>query len=107
MQQTEHVDFIGSVEFLAAKAGIQLNYTSTGQSKDRARRKRLIEGMETAVEWYHQRLLTALDARPARDYLRSRGIDGEIARQFRIGWAPMNGTHWRLRLVSKRKFSMM
>ncbi|MEK9884831.1 MAG: DNA primase [Acidimicrobiaceae bacterium] len=88
VQQTEHVDFIGSVEFLAAKAGIQLNYTSTGQSKDRARRKRLIEGMETAVEWYHQRLLTAPDARPARDYLRSRGIDGEIARQFRIGWAP-------------------
>lgn len=88
VQQTEHVDFIGSVEFLAAKAGIQLNYTSTGQSKDRARRKRLIEGMETAVEWYHQRLLSALDARPARDYLRSRGIDGEIARQFRIGWAP-------------------
>ena len=88
VQQTEHVDFIGSVEFLAAKAGIQLNYTSTGQSKDRARCKRLIEGMETAVEWYHQRLLTARDARPARDYLRSRGIDGEIARQFRIGWAP-------------------
>ena len=88
VQQTEHVDFIGSVEFLAAKAGIQLNYTSTGQSKDRARRKRLIEGMETAVDWYHQRLLTAPDARPARDYLRSRGIDGEIARQFRIGWAP-------------------
>jgi len=88
VQQIEHVDFIGSVEFLAAKAGIQLNYTSTGQSKDRARRKRLIEGMETAVEWYHQRLLTAPDARPARDYLRSRGIDGEIARQFRIGWAP-------------------
>jgi len=88
VQQTEHVDFIGSVEFLAAKVGIQLNYTSTGQSKDRARRKRLVEGMETAVEWYHQRLLTAPDARPARDYLRSRGIDGEIARQFRIGWAP-------------------
>lgn len=88
VQQTEHLDFIGSVEFLAAKAGIQLNYTSTGQSKDRARRKRLIEGMETAVEWYHQRLLTAPDARPARDYLRSRGIDGDIARQFRIGWAP-------------------
>ena len=40
------------------------------------------------VEWYHQRLLTAPDARPARDYLRSRGIDGDVARQFRLGWAP-------------------
>ena len=33
----------------------------------------------------------------------ARGIDGEIARQFRIGWAPMNGTHWRRRLVLKKK----
>ena len=107
MQQTEHVDFIGSVEFLAAKAGIQLNYTSTGQSKDRARRKRLIEGMETAVEWYHQRLLTALDARPARDYLRSRGLTAKLLASFASAGHPMNGTHWRLRLVLKRKFSMM
>ena len=40
-----------------AKAGIQLTYTSTGQSKERARRKRLVEAMSTAVDWYHQRLL--------------------------------------------------
>ena len=44
--------------------------------------------MAQAVEWYHQRLLTAPDARPARDYLRGRGIDGDVARQFRLGWAP-------------------
>ena len=28
------------------------------------------------------------DAGPARDYLRSRGYDGEVVRQFRLGWAP-------------------
>ncbi len=44
--------------------------------------------MERAVEWYHQRLLESPDARGARDYLRSRGIDGELARQFKLGWAP-------------------
>lgn len=88
VEQIEHTDFVGAVEFLAAKAGIQLTYTSTGQSKERARRKRLVDAMEQAVEWYHQRLLTAPDARPARDYLRSRGLDGAVARQFRLGWAP-------------------
>ena len=30
---------------LAGKAGIQLRYTTTGQSKERARRKRLVETM--------------------------------------------------------------
>jgi len=88
VQEIDHLDFVGAVEQLASRAGIQLNYTSTGQSKERARRKRLIEAMEQAVEWYHQRLLTAPDARPARDYLRDRGIKGDIARQFKIGWAP-------------------
>ena len=28
------------------------------------------------------------DAGPARDYLRSRGYDGDVVRQFRLGWAP-------------------
>lgn len=88
IQEIEHVDFPGAVEHLAAKAGIQLRYTSTGQSKERARRKRLVEAMNDAVEWYHQRLLTSPDARAARDYLRRRNLHGDIARQFKLGWAP-------------------
>jgi DNA primase len=88
VQEIEHVDFVEAVERLAGKAGIQLNYTSTGQSKERARRKKLVEAMSAAVEWYHQRLLTASDARAARDYLRQRGLAGDTARQFKLGWAP-------------------
>ena len=88
VQETEHTDFVGSVEHLANRAGIQLTETSPGQNQQRARRKQLIDAMNTAVEWYHQRLLTAPDARPARDYLRSRGLAGDIARQFKLGWAP-------------------
>ena len=57
VQEIEHLDFPGAVEHLAAKAGMQLTYTSTGQSKERARRKQLVEAMERAVEWYHQRLI--------------------------------------------------
>ena len=88
VQEIEHVDFVGAVEQLAGRAGIQLTYTSSGQSKERARRKRLVEAMEAAVEWYHRRLIEDPAARPARDYLRSRGITGEVARRFRLGWAP-------------------
>jgi len=88
VQEIEHLDFPGAVEHLAAKAGIQLNYTTTGQSQERARRKQLTEAMNEAVEWYHQRLLTDPAARVARDYLRRRGLDGDVARQFKLGWAP-------------------
>ncbi len=88
VQEIEHTDFPGSVEYLANRAGIQLTETSPGQSEHRARRKRLVAAMNQAVEWYHDRLLTAPDARQARDYLRQRGLAGDIARQFKLGWAP-------------------
>jgi DNA primase len=88
VQEIEHVDFVTAVEKLASRAGITLTYTSGGESKDRQRRKKLIEAMEAAVEWYHQRLLTSADARAARDYLRDRGLAGDVARRFKLGFAP-------------------
>ena len=56
--------------------------------RDHKRRSELLDAMERAVEWYHERLLRSPDAGPARDYLRSRGYDGDVVRQFRLGWAP-------------------
>jgi len=88
IQDIEHVDFVGAVEHLASKVGLTLTYTSAGQGRDRQHRKVLIELVDRAVSWYHERLLTSPDARAARDYLRSRGISGDVARQFRLGWAP-------------------
>ena len=88
VQEIDHVDFVGAVEQLAAKAGIQLTYTTAGHSKERARRKQLIDAMTKAIDWYHDRLLNDPAAREARDYLRSRGLAGDVARTFKIGWAP-------------------
>ncbi|MEY3618192.1 MAG: primase, partial [Actinomycetota bacterium] len=88
VQEIEHVDFVTAVEKLAGRAGITLTYTSGGESQDRQRRKKLVGAMEAAVDWYHERLLTSPDAREARDYLRQRGLSGDVARRFRLGYAP-------------------
>jgi len=88
VQEIDHVDFGQAVEKLASRSGITLHYTTGGEGKDRQRRKKLVEALDAAVEWYHQRLLTSPDARAARDYLRQRGLSGDVARQFRLGWAP-------------------
>lgn len=88
VQSMEHLDFIGAVEKLAGKFGIELHYTSGAGSGERKHRKDLQELMERAVEWYHTRLLQSPDARSAREYLRARDLGGDVARQFKIGWAP-------------------
>ncbi|MEO5724148.1 MAG: DNA primase, partial [Ilumatobacteraceae bacterium] len=90
VQEIDHLDFVAAVEKLASKAGVQLRYTTGGEGRDHQRRRQLIEVMDKAVEWYHQRLLTGTGAevRAARDYLRRRGLAGDVARTFKLGWAP-------------------
>jgi len=83
----EHLDFVDAVRRLADKAGITINEDANA-GRDTQRRKVFLDAMERATEWYHQRLLVGADAGQARDYLRSRGYDGDVVRQFRLGWAP-------------------
>jgi len=88
VREIEHLEFAEAVERLAAKVGVQVRYDRAAVSQDRQRRDRLVEVMKKAVDWYHQRLLSGDDAAPARSYLRSRGYDGDVVRQFHLGWAP-------------------
>ena len=88
VREVEHLDFAEAMERLASRAGIQLRYDDAAVSRDHQRRARLVEAMARAVDWYHQRLLSAADGGRARDYLRSRGYDGETVRTYTLGWAP-------------------
>jgi DNA primase len=88
VREIEHLDFVGAVEKLAGRAGITLRYTDHDQGESRKKRTRLVEALERAVDWYHERLLSSPDAATARGYLRSRGLDGDDVRSYRIGWAP-------------------
>lgn len=89
VQEIERLDFVGAVERLAGKVGVELRYTSGPQGgKDRKRRQLLLDAVAAAADWYHERLLGGTDAREARDYLRGRSLAGDVARTFRLGWAP-------------------
>ncbi len=88
VREIEHLDFVGAVEVLAAKAGITLRYSDKDEGEGRKQRARLIDAMAKAVEWYHQRLLDGGDAAKARGYLRKRGLGSEQVRAYQVGWAP-------------------
>ncbi len=87
VRAVEHLDFVEAVHRLADRAGMTIR-EDAHSGRDSQRRKILLDIMEQAVEWYHRRLLDGPDAGRARDYLRSRGYDGEVVRRFRLGWAP-------------------
>jgi DNA primase len=88
VMQKEQVDFPTAVERLANKTSITLRYTDRSEGEGRKRRARLVDTMARAVAWYHERLLSGPDAGAARRYLRERGLDGTVVRDFQIGWAP-------------------
>jgi DNA primase len=88
VREKEQLDFVGAVEWLAGKADITLRYTDRQEGESRKRRARLVDTVAKAVAWYHERLLSGPDAGTARSYLRARGLDGDVVREFQIGWAP-------------------
>jgi DNA primase len=88
VREVEHLGFPEAVEWLAARAGITLRYSDRNEAEGRKRRARLVEIMGRAIAWYHERLLSAPDAGAARRYLRERGLDGDVVREFQLGWAP-------------------
>ena len=88
VRDKEGLDFVGAVEWLAAKCGVTLRYTERAEGEGRKRRARLLDHMAAAVAWYHQRLLSGADAGAARSYLRQRGLDGDVVREYQMGWAP-------------------
>src|SRR5579863_75542 len=89
VRQTQGVDFVEAVERLAGRAGITIRLEGGGQAdKDRGRRRQLLDALGKAAAFYHERLLSHQDAGRARQYLRSRGYDGDTVRRFQLGYAP-------------------
>lgn len=88
VQEIDKLDFVSAVESLAVRYGISLRYTTPDEGTTRARKQNLLDAVAKAAEFYHQSLLDDPDAGAARSYLRSRGYDREVVRQYKLGWAP-------------------
>ena len=88
IREMENLDFVGAVERLANRAGIEIRYTSHVEKAFHKRRRTLLDAVARARDFYHRRLMHEADAGPARAYLRSRGYEGGIVRRYRVGWAP-------------------
>jgi DNA primase len=87
LSETQGLDFNEAVEELARRAGIQIT-SDAGADRRRGKRNTLHDAVRRAIEVYHNRLRTGADAGPARAYLRSRGYDGDVVDEYRIGYAP-------------------
>jgi DNA primase len=87
----EHLDFPSAVRKLAARAGVPvIEERGAGGDDDRQHetRRALLQLHAEATEWFHENLVKGNIGKPARDYLKKRGIDRRIADDWQIGFAP-------------------
>lgn len=87
VMETQALSFPEALEWLAQRANITLT-RDPRQAKSRGERQRLIEAVEAAADFYHDRLRTSSDAGGARAYLRGRGFDADAVSHFKLGYAP-------------------
>jgi DNA primase len=90
VEKLEQVDFVGAIESLAKRFGVEIEYEEISPEADRARRQkeRLGQLLDRATVFYERLLWESDQAAFVRDYLASRGLGDEVCRQFRLGYAP-------------------
>jgi DNA primase len=93
VQETENLDFVGAIEWLAERFRVTLEYeeSSPRQEEARRRRDRLNRLLEETTAYFERLLWEGDGAAPVREYLAERGLGEEIAREFRLGLSPGNG----------------
>ena len=88
----DHMEFVEAIETLAASLGLEIPYEkgSAPVRPDKQQLEPLYELLEKCARFYQAALR---DTQEAIDYLKDRGISGETARDYGIGYAPPGWTN--------------
>ena len=87
VMKREGLSFVEAVKKLAAARNIVIEEREDPQA---GQRKRLLALHAELAAFYQRCLGTAKEAAPARAYLKSRDLSGEIVERFQIGYAPLS-----------------
>ncbi|HEY6075865.1 MAG TPA: DNA primase, partial [Gaiella sp.] len=87
VQETENLDFVGAIEWLAERFRVPLEYDESSPREDaaRQRRERLTALLEQATAYFERMLWETEAGAPVREYLAGRALREETTREFRLG----------------------
>lgn len=84
----ERMGFPQAVEVLADAAGLEVPKEAAVFQEQPEQKKNIYAILEKTSDYFRQQLKNHPQKQRAVDYLRQRGLSGEIARDFDIGYAP-------------------
>jgi DNA primase len=90
VQKKEGLDFVGALEHLADRFNVELELENEDPAAARRRiqQARLTELLRRTADFYVRHLWESKEAAHAREYLAARGLDEQLLREFRVGYAP-------------------
>ncbi|WP_428242302.1 DNA primase [Gynuella sp.] len=85
----ERLDFTAAVEELARFVGMEVPREESPQQREQHKlQSQLYQVLKRASELYYQNLKAHEQRHQAVNYLKTRGLSGQIAKHFQIGFAP-------------------
>ena len=87
VQESENLDFVGAIEWLADRFRVSLDYEESSPQQDaaRQRRERLMVLLDQAASYFERVLWESAAGEPIREYLAGRNLGEPVAREFRLG----------------------
>lgn len=97
VMEHDAMSFVEAVKRLADAAGIRVEEEvwDANAEAEAKQRSLLLRANRESAEWFHLLLMKHKLAAPARDYLKSRGINAEMAKRWQMGYAPQSTTFYR------------
>lgn len=92
VQLYENVSFSEAFKKLAERGGVPVDTFEVTPQMEAAERLRgeVKKANLEAADWYHRLLLRSPEAKAAREYLKKRGIGIDVAKGWKLGYAPEN-----------------
>lgn len=87
IMRAENLEYPGAVEFLAKRAGLEMPEEAGGAGSETVKRSRMYE-MNRAAALFFNKMLSAPESEPAREYLKLRGLSAAAVKRFGLGFAP-------------------
>jgi len=98
LMKVRNISFVEAVNLLADRSGISLPEKEQSPEEKLARKKqqRLLDILAIAADYYQKNLSMQSDTAPAITYLKQRGVNGRVIKEFKLGlamegWDYLNG----------------
>lgn len=103
VQEFDRLTFPEALELLAKEAGVEL--TQDFQDPQEKERRRILEALNYAQQFYTYLLQEHAAGEPGRRYVQDRKLSSKLQKQFALGFAPDTWDQLSTYLIKKKKFA--